>query len=329
MGRFSGRRVIVGIKKEAARGTAETTGFVGYPFTSLDAGDKTDKKLNESPFGNIVKNNDEITTLKRGEGTYESKMWASLLGHLLTAAFGASPTTTGPTETTAYSHAFALANNNTHSSLSIDLNDTILHETFALSMIDSIKFTWVKDDFTKVEITTQSKAGAVSTATPTILTTDYEFLPKHLAIKLASNLAGLSGATESDDIISISLEIKKNLTVSQTSKSKDQVSDINNTDFEISGSIEKYYGDSTYKGYSDNDTKMAMQLDFISSVLAGASSIPYSLQFKLAKVSFKNWKAGYGSSDLSTETIDFEGLYSLTDAKAIEATLVNKTASYA
>lgn len=330
MARFSGRRVTVGFKKESVRGTAETSGFFYYPFLSAEFIDKTEKKLNESAYGNIVKNNDEITVLKSGEGSLEGKIFAAGIGHLLTFLFGASPTTTTDVggDTGANQHVFALANNNVHQSFSANFNDTIANVAFALSMIDSLKLTWVKDDFTKVEIATQSKASISSAATASFLTTDTEFLPKHIILKVADDLSGLAGASDADDITSFSIEFKKNLVVAQTSKSKEQVDNIHNTDFEISGSIEKYYTDSTYKGYDLNDTKKAIRLALVDTVNKSGTSTNTSLTFDLAKVSFKNHKPGYGTSDLSTETIDFEGLFSLADSKAVTATLVNEVASY-
>ena len=330
MARFSGRRVTVGIKKEATRGTKETSGFYYYPFLSASFDDKNDKKTNDSAYGTIVKSNDQITTLHSGEGDLTGKVFAKGIGYLLTMLFGAAPTTTTPDgATTARQHVFALANNNSHQSATIQVIDPNVSLAFALSMIDSFKFTWVKDDFTQVEIQTMSKASDTGTGSATFLTSDdNDFLPKHLSLFLADNVAGLDAADEASSITSFSFEIKKNLTLAQTTKSKDQVDDIHNGDFEISGSIEKYYEDTTYKGYDLNDTMKALRVQMSDDVNLADTGIPTSLTFDFNKVAFSNYKPGYGTSDISTETFDFTGLLKLADGATMAATLINKQTAY-
>lgn len=330
MARFSGRRVNIGFKKEAVRGTAETSGFYWYPFLTADFIDKTDKKKNESVFGNIAKNNDEITTLHRGEGALTGKMWQKGLGYLLTWLSGASPVSTAvggdaAATTHAYTPVLTGANANSHQSFTNAAIDPNQNLAFALSMLDSFKLTWVKDDFAKIEIQSQSKASASASNTATF-TAEPEFLPKHLAVKLATNLAGLTGATESGEIVAINLEFKKNLKVIQTSKSKDQVDEIHNVEWEVTGSIEKYYVDATFHDYDKNDTKMALRLDFIDSVNLAGTTTPTSLRLDFARVGFSNWKPGYGTSDISTETLDIEAFFSVADGSVFLPTLVNNQA---
>lgn len=327
MARFSGRRVTVGLKKEAVRGTAETSGFYGYPFLTADFVDKTDKKLNESVYGNIAKNNDEITTLHRGEGALTGKLWEKGIGYLLTWLAGASPVSTPVSgDVTAISHVFTPVlsgtNANIHQSFTVAMVDPNQNIASPLSMLDSFKLTWVKDDFAKVEIATQSKVSVSGSNTITFAA-ENEFLPKHALIKLATNLAGLTGATESGDITAFTLEFKKNLKAVQTSKSKDQVDEIHNVEFEVSGSIEKYYVDTTFKNYDQNDTKMALRFALTDSANLAGTTTPTSLTIDLAKVSFKNWKPGYGTGEIATESLDIEGLFSVADAALFVATLVN------
>lgn len=331
MSRFSGRRVTVGFKKEAVRGTKETSGFYYYPFLSASFNDKNDKKTNDSAYGSIVKSNDQITTLQSGEGDMEGKIFSQGIGYLLTMLFGAAPTTTTDVggDTGANQHVFALANNNSHQSFTTQVIDPNTSLAFALSMLDSFKFTWVKDDFTKVAIQTLSKASSSGTGSATFLTSDdNEFLPKHLSLFLADDVSGLDAASEASSITSFSFEVKKNLTITQTTKSKDQVDDIHNVDFEISGSIEKYYEDTTYKGYDLNDTMKALRVKIEDSVNKAGTTTPTSLTFDFNKVAFSNYKPGYGNSDISTETFDFTGLLKIGDSAAMGATLVNKAASY-
>ena len=53
--------------------------------------------------------------------------------------------------------------------------------------------------------------------------------------------------------------------------------------------------------------------------------IIYFLQsYSLSTVAISSREPSYGLSDISTETINFEGLLNITDSKTIEAELVNK-----
>ena len=53
--------------------------------------------------------------------------------------------------------------------------------------------------------------------------------------------------------------------------------------------------------------------------------IIYFLQsYSLSNVAISSREPSYGLSDISTETINFEGLLNITDSKTIEAELVNK-----
>lgn len=80
---------------------------------------------------------------------------------------------------------------------------------YALAMVDSVKFTIEAGKPIQIAVKWKAKAGAASTATPSYVT-DYLMMSRVTTFKLASALAGLSGATAAK-VKKIELEITKNL----------------------------------------------------------------------------------------------------------------------
>ena len=73
-----------------------------------------------------------------------------------------------------------------------------------------------------------------------------------------------------------------------------------------------------------NGTTQAMQFGFIDKNHKAGATTPTSLLFTISKVAISSREPSYGLSDISTETINFEGLLNITDGKTIEAELINK-----
>ncbi len=319
---FSGRRVNVGIGLETTRGTAVAPAYY-IPELDVSMRDKPTSLYDESSFGNVMKSSSKATTLINGDGSISSNLWARGLYYWLALLFGQLPTTTDVSgDTAAKKHAFALLNSNEHLSATLALTDPNQDVRYPLAMIDSVKITWAVGESPKIEvqIITQKSASATNTVAYAV---DSKFVPTQASFKLADALSGLAAASVLADIKSFSMEFKKNLSPQQTADSSDTYSGIYNTDFEVSGSIEKLYRDTTYRGYALQDTIKAMEFALSDSLNKAGTTTPTSLKFSLAKVAFEDAEPNYGLSDISTETLKWAGLMSLTEAP-ITAELINK-----
>lgn len=324
MTRISGRNTNVGIGIEATRGTGVAAGYY-YPKTDYDFDDKNQKVLNDAGMGVIEKNSGAHIMKQWAEGSLTGQVWRNGIGYFLVALFGASPTTT-TVETTAKQHAFAVAQNNQHKTLSISAKDANQDLRYVMSMIDSLKLDFTVDNYIKLTVALVSKKSASNTSSPAY-STDTLFIPKHVVFKNASALAGLTAATARTDMVSLSLEFKKNLLQNQGLGSVD-LENISNTDFEVSGKLEKYYNDTTFKDFDFNNVHQALRFDLIDTgTTVGAITNP-SLRFDFAEVAFKNWSKGMGNSDVVTETVEFDGLWNLAAGSMVTGQLVNDVASY-
>ena len=323
----TGRKTAVGLALEDTRGTAKMPTYF-YPQLDFSFKDTPETKTNESAYNNITKNNAVDVMSVKGEGSIGGKTWAKGLYYWLALVFGQKATTTPVAgDTGAKKHLFSLNNENTHISSTVTIKEAVFCGQFPYAMIESFKISWTPDDYPKIEVSLMSKKSKdVTPSTVTIAydSTETEFIPKDVLLKMAADAAGLAAAPELQDVKSFSLEIKKNLEAVQTSSSKDDIQEIFNKDFEVSGSIEKLYTDDTYKGMMLNGTTQAMQFGFIDKNHKAGNTTPTSLLFTISKVAISSREPSYGLSDISTETINFEGLLNITDGKTIEAELVNK-----
>jgi len=71
-----------------------------------------------------------------------------------------------------------------------------------------------------------------------------------------------------------------------------------------------------------------MRFDIVdgNTIIGGATSSP-ALRFDLAKVGFTEWSRTISTNELVTQSVGFKGFYSVTDAQAIVASLVNTIAT--
>ena len=323
----TGRKTAVGLALETQRGTAVAPAYF-YPQLDFSFKDTPEVKTNESAYNNIVKNNGVDVMSVKGEGSIGGKLWVKGLYYWLAMVFGQKATTTPVSgDTSAKKHIFSLNNENTHASSTITIKEAVFCGRFPYAMIESFKITWTPDDYPKIEVSLISKKSAdvePNTVTVAYDATDSEFIPKHVLLKMASDVAGLESAPELRDVKSFSLEFKKNLDVVQTSSSKDDVQEIFNKDFEVTGSIEKLYTDNTYKAMMLSGTTQALQFGFVDNAHKAGNTTPTSLKFTFNKVAISGREPSYGLSDISTETINFEGLLDVAAGKMLEAELINK-----
>lgn len=323
----TGRKTAIGLALEDARGTAKSPAYF-YPQLDFSFKDTPETKANESAYSNITKNNGVDVMSVKGEGSIGGKVWVKGLYYFLAMVFGQKAvTTTVSGDTNAKKHVFSLKNSNDHASATISIKEDVFCGQYAYAMIESFKITWTPDDYPKIEMGLMSKKSADKE--PTSITvaydaTDTEFIPKHVVLKMAANVAGLASAEELKDVKSFSLEFKKNLEAVQTSSSKDDIQEIFNKDFEVTGSIEKLYTDNTYKAMMLNGTTQALEFGFVDQANKAGNTTPTSLKFVFGKVAISGREPSYGLSDISTESISFEGLLDVTTGKTVEAELINK-----
>ena len=324
MAKFIGRVVDFGIAKETSRGTAIAAATFYLPNVSLSIDDGIEQIVDESSIGVIEDSPNASVVANFAEGEIEGNLYDRSFGLILLAALG-QVSTTGPAETTVYTHAFSVLQSAQHPSLTLFLEDPNQDYTYALAMLTSLDLDVALGQYARYTAAFRSKAGATATLTPSY-TAENHFLPQHGTVKIAANLAAL-GAASTIGIKSVKISLNKNVEDDQKLGSLAQV-DILNKQVSVEGSLELVFNDNTFKTQMLADTAQALRIRLTNSDVTIGTALNPQLTIDLAKVKFSNFERGYENDGIVMATVDFKGFYSLADASMVTAQLINTTASY-
>lgn len=322
MAKFIGRLVDIGIKKEAARGTAETTATFWIPKMTLSLDDKIEQVTDESTTGVLEDANDASVIYKYSEGELEAIIGDKSIGLFLLALFG-SVVTTGPIDS-AYTHTFSVGQTAQHPSLTVFIDDENVDYRHALGMVSSFTLDVAYDKFCTYRVGLKTKVGASGANTPSY-SAENKFLPQHCTVKIATTQAGLTAAS-AINIRRVILNVNKNLEDDRALGSTAPV-DILNKQFQIDGELELVFNDETFKTQLLADTVQALRIKLTHTTLIGSTSVP-DLQIDLHSVKFSEFSRNYSNNDIVTASVKFKAFYKLADAKMVTPVLINATVSY-
>lgn len=324
MAKIIGRTGAVGIGIESTKGTAVAAGY-WIPVQSYSYDDKVELIKNDSAQGRIEEFNAADIVKRWGEGDYEGKIFLDSVGAELVALFGQSPTSVERGTSDVFDHTYALANNNNHKSLTICYEDAIQEIAFPLAVIDSWSLEVATDDYVKRSVSLMGKKGAAATHTPAF-TDEIEFIPSQVTFKMADTAAGLDAAS-GINVTAFSMEVKKNaepIYVVGTNEPEDVI----NKQFGVTGSIELYFENTTYRDYVMSNLHKAIRIQMKDTSTDLGSSHNPELRFDLNEVAFEEFERSWDANDPLAQTLNFEALFNRTDASMIAARLTNLVTSY-
>ncbi len=313
MAKYIGRLVQLGIAKESTRGGGSAAVY-HLPRTSLTFDDKIIQARSVGGLGKIADSEEALITTSYGQGDIEGEVRVKSLGLLLYAMLG-SISTSGPTDTSVYTHAFTVAQTNTHQSLSFTVVDSNTSELYKLVMLDSLEITAELDEILKYSAGFMSKKGIPTGATVPVAESETKFTKKHLSFKVASTIGGLAAATAAS-LKSLTLNISKNLTLDDVLGTAEP-EDILNRQLSVEGTITLNYEAETYKDFFTLGTNRAMEIAFTNTdVTIGASTNP-SLTIQLPKVDFFDWEPDNSLDEIVTQTVSFKASRDVANAQDI------------
>lgn len=324
MAKIIGRTGAVGIGVESTQGTKVAATY-WVPVQGYSYDDKVEYVKNDSAMGRIEEYNDADIVKLWGEGDYDGKIFLNSVGAELTAVFGKSPASAERGSSDVYDHTFTVQNNNDHKSLTVAYEDALQEVSFPFAMVNSWSLEVAADDYVKRSVSLIGKKSESATHTPSF-TNEVEFIPSQVSCKLASTQAGLEAAS-AINVTAFNLEISKNAEALYA-LSSNEPQDIINKQFNVTGSIELYFEASTYRNYAFGNTHMAVRIDMTDAATNLGSGHNPQLYFDLNEVAFEEFERSWDANDPLTQTLNFEGLYSLTDAAMISARLTNLVTSY-
>lgn len=326
MSKIIGRLVDVGIAKEASRGVGAAASF-WIPKNNVTIDDKVSKARSRPSYGNIgYEGNQAIVTQKWAEGNIEMDLRDKSFGLLLLSMLG-TVNTSGPTDTSLYTHTFTLQNDSQHDSLAISVKESdIASLMYKLAMIESLKMTIVPDDTVKLDINFMAKSATTTTCSVTYAA-ENKFIGRHLTFKLATLTSGLAAASNIP-VKKLVLTFQKRLKMDSVTGTVEPV-DFLNQAFSITGEVEMTLEGRTYRDLMVNGTYNAVRVDLTNDqVLIGASSNP-QFTLDLSKVDFEAWESQMPNDDIALQTFSFQALYDTTNGNIINScVLKNAQTSY-
>lgn len=319
MAKIIGRTGAIGIAVETTKGTGEAPAF-WVPVKSYSFDDKIELVKNDSAMGRIEENNDADIIKLWGEGEYGGKIFINSVGAELVAVFGGSPVSAERGVSNVYDHTYALVNSNDHDSMTIGYVDDIVDARFPYAMVNSWSLEVAVDDYVMRTINLISKKSATATNTPAF-TNEVEFIPSQVSLKLASNEAGLDGAS-AINVTAFNMEIAKNAEALYVLGSNEPESIINKQ-FSVTGTIELYFENTTQRAYVFANTHRAIRVDMVDTATDLGTGHNPQLRFDLNEVVFEEFERGWDANDPLKQTLNFTALYSQADGEMITARLTN------
>lgn len=327
MSRIIGRLGSIGIAIEATRGTSAAPQF-WVPVTGKDFDDKSDYIDNDSGLGNIMEKNDAIRNHLWGEGGYDGKIFDRSVGAEFTALFGQLPTSTQRATSGVYDHVFELLNTNQHKSLSLSYKDANESLRWTLAMLNSWNLEGATDNFVRRTAQFISKKAATAVSQSVSFTEENEFGPSDISFNLGTvdDLESLDSAT-SIGATGGSIEVAKNAEA-QYVLGDNEPDDIVNKQFAVTGTVDLFMDDTTYKALVLNGGKVSLRVLLKNTAIDLGSGHNPEVRLDLARVKLGEFEGGFDNNDIRTQTISYEGLFSLAEGKGIVGRVTNTQTSY-
>lgn len=320
-----GRQVKYGIGKETTPGTAvAATHWINQ--LSFELNPRTGYATNNSAYGVIERTNSSAVERQWAEGSFEAKLTSETAGLILLGAFGSVSTADNADSNAAVKdHTFSINQNINGQSFTLVRKDALTTKAYANARFGQWELNMELGDYIKYTAEIMAKTGATTTATPAY-TSETEFLPKHITVKTATDLAGLSGATAASSVQSFTLTVNPNLEADWGAGSDDPEGFTSNG-YDFSFEMTTRYNGTTYEDAYNNGTDLAVQITAESDATIGAAAHP-KLVITAPKMNITDWARSEDLDGKVTQTMTGTIHYDVTEAEALTAVLTNLTASY-
>jgi len=325
MSKYIARLIKLGLAKEAVRGNGASPIYT-IPFAKLTFDDKIVQARSTGALGTLADSEEAFVTTKYGQGDLDVEIRVKSFGLILYAMMG-SYSVAGPSDS-AYTHSYTISQSNQHQSLSFVVTDPNTTELYKLVMLDSVKIVAALDKVVVATLGFFSKTARDTGLTCPAVVHESKFTKKHINVKFAANIAGLSAASKIA-IKTLNFNIMKNVKIDDFLGTAEP-EDILNNQMAVEGDLELNYDAETYKQYMLQGSRKSMEIDFVNTDdTIGASTHP-SWTVQLPLVDFYGWTPSYDLDKIVTQKVSFKANRDVANNLDVISScqLVNDVASY-
>lgn len=316
-----GRKTKVLIGRESTWGT-KASAFLEVPRGDGNENPKVQYVKDEGSIGRIETVHRNRVLHKWSEPQISGVLTDTLAGHLILAALGTSGVSADDPDTGSNTHSFTMQNDNAHDAFTLIYEDDVRTVMCNGCRLQSIEFS-LEDDFVRFSANFVGKYPADTTESYSY-TEENVFLPSHRTVKIASAIAGLSGASATV-VDSLKFTIEKN--VSPYFGGSVEPQQIVNKNFAVGGDFSATFEDETIYDLASAGTNQAMLVSLVNSdVTIGVAANP-TIQFQFNRVSLEDWGKDDANDDIVKQNIAFMGEYKQADGALMTATVINEQSS--
>jgi hypothetical protein len=326
MSDYSGRKIRIGLAKEATRATYAAPTY-WMRWETADIFDMATTQFNQSAIGVLDRYSGAEIMQRSGTGQLAGKITDQSVGLLLYGIYGTHSVATHSGETTVYDHTFTESQSNVSQSLSVTRVDPNTQYNFVNGMVGSFELDAKAGDFVRHTTNFTTFPSAVGSGATPVFVAENEFKGKHVTTAIASTVGGLTSAT-AIPVNSVKLTINKNITPYWII-GQDGPIEIFSQSVEVTGEFVLRYTDSTYYNLRFNNTVQAMQIVVANTDVAiGVVPSHPTLTFVMPAAYMNDFKPETGIDGMVTQTVSFTATYSIAAGYAVQSVLTNTIATY-
>lgn len=282
---YVGARKEIAFTKETVRGTKATAQAGDWqPHEGFDFRPVVSKIKDEAAVGHIAATLNSHLHQKSSEGSIPMRFTKDFVGHIMNLIAGKAPDSSTDIGDT-YRHEWNVKNTNRHLSYTLTVFDPIKgFLAYALGMLNEVSFEFNTDAIAKANLGMIGGAEEVASGvTNTAYSTQYEypfFMPQHITVKIADDLAGLAAATALD-ISGVPFTVSKNA-AKRFKLGSENVADNINQRWGAGGTLEGVYDTDYFRGLAHANVKKALGIYFDD----GQGN---KVEFEFPRVTFEDW----------------------------------------
>ncbi|MCX6785918.1 MAG: phage tail tube protein [Candidatus Komeilibacteria bacterium] len=319
-----GHDIEIGLAVENNRGTAEAVAEKWLKKTTANIVDRVTHAIDDNSHGVLEDSDNRRVVQKWFDGDIPNSIAdADAIGYLLYNIYGA--VVSGVVTGSVYSHAFSIAQNIQHPSLSIFAKDgSVQQAVFGLGMVNTLEISASSEDYVRFTANIIAATESANADTPDY-DDQYDWIGADIAIKIADTEAGLSGAT-AQKVKNIVIKWDQGII-------RDHVLGSYNSDdnYNSKASLEieftKNFSDEVFKDLFNSDNSKYLQIVIAGSQDIGSGNHP-TLTLVLNKAMVTAWDRKGEKDALVEETVTVKAFYNATDGEAHTLTLKNLTTEY-